>query len=268
MYNQFLLNKEQHGKAMSWSDAFPDKVGAKVKMSVMRNLCGDVHSSWFDVFNTLCGSEKVEKLEDRLTEELNSAVMMYPPPELVFNAFKMCSFDKLKVVFVGQDPYFNRGEAMGLSFSVPVGVRVPSSLDNIYRNLRKFKHHKEHPGHGNLEFWAMQGCLMLNAALTVLDGTDNKNCHAGVWKWFTDGIIKYISDNKEGVVFVLWGSSAFEKSGLIDQDKHELVVSSHPSGLSADKPMKIYPAFNEQDHFGLINAHLERNKKGGIIWMN
>lgn len=266
MYTQLLLNKEQHNSAKTWLDVFPDR---KVKLVTLRSICKDVHKSWIPLFDELCLNEKMLKIEERLSEELEiSDVVMYPPPELVFNAFKMCSLDKLKVVFVGQDPYFNKGEAMGLSFSVPFGMRVPSSLDNMYRNLRKFGHHREHPGHGNLEFWAMQGCLMLNAALTVLGGADNKNCHSGVWRWFTDRVIRYISEKCEGVVFVLWGSSAFEKSSLIDQDKHELVVSSHPSGLSADKPMKIYAAFNEQDHFGIINKHLERHKKSGIIWMN
>ncbi len=155
---------------------------------------------------------------------------------------------------------------MGLSFSVPIDFEIPSSLVNIYSNLVKYNHIKEKPKSGNLENWAKQGCLLLNSSLTVLDGSDNKNCHKSIWKWFTDSIIKYISNNKEHVVFVLWGSEALEKLNLIDLDKHDAVISSHPSGLSANKKLKTYSAFNDVDHFGTINNMLEKWNMKTINW--
>jgi uracil-DNA glycosylase len=107
---------------------------------------------------------------------------------------------------------------------------------------------------------------MINSSLTVLHGSANKNCHANVWKWFTDKIIKYISDKTKNTVFVLWGSNAYEKINLIDLDEHEVIISSHPSGMSADKKMKNFPAFNDNDHFGKINEYLKKHNKDEIIW--
>jgi uracil-DNA glycosylase len=118
--------------------------------------------------------------------------------------------------------------------------------------------------HGNLEFWALQGCLMLNTALTVLRG--KKFCHAKVWQWFTDKVIKYLSAHKDRIIFVLWGSPAYSKINLIDQDKHEVIISSHPSGLSCNKPMKEYPPFDDVDHFGDINKLFRKWGEPEIIW--
>ena len=131
---------------------------------------------------------------------------MYPLPDLLFNAFHLTDLHKLSVVLIGQDPYFNCDEelncpeAMGLSFSIPIGIKIPSSLQNIFKNLLKFGHIDEIPKHGNLESLALQGCLMLNSSLSVLGGSEYKNCHQYVWKWFTDEIIKYISNRTKNVV--------------------------------------------------------------------
>ena len=200
---------------------------------------------------------------------------MYPLPELLFNAFHLTHLTNLSVVIIGQDPYFNSEEigetycpqAMGLSFSIPVDIAIPSSLQNIYKNLITYKHIEEMPKHGNLESWALQGCLMLNSSLTVLDGSNNKNCHQHIWKWFTDEIIRYISNNTEKVVFVLWGNDALNKMPMIDLDKHEVVVSSHPSGFSVDKPLKNYPSFKDCDHFGKINDYLKKLGKPVVRWI-
>lgn len=178
----------------------------------------------------------------------------------------------LKVVFIGQDPYFNHEEyqgkyvpqAMGLSFSVPDGIAIPSSLNNIYSNMIKYGHIKKAPITGNLWFWAAQGCLMLNSALTVEDNT--KESHLKMWEWFTDYIIQYISQYMDNIVFVLWGGYAYKKINMIDLDKHSTIISSHPSGLSAHKPFQNYPAFMNEDHFGKINTYLKKSGKQKIIW--
>jgi uracil-DNA glycosylase len=223
------------------------------------------------MFAELFQDERLIRLQDSLSKELSDGhTTMFPYPELLFNAFCLTPLDKLKVVILGQDPYFESDnkipQAMGLSFSVPHGFAVPSSLKSIYSNMHKYKQIKKIHNNGNLEFWAVQGCLMINSALTVIEGKDNINCHKQLWKWFTDRIIKFISFNTENTIFVLWGGSAIEKIPIINLDKHEIVTSSHPSGLSAPKPFKEHPAFNDFDHFGTINKMLAKFKREPIIW--
>lgn len=262
-----FLSKKKYADFYNWNEFFPNN---KTDLSKIK-----FHSSWNPIFNKLFNDDKMKRINDCLDKELkNNDLIMHPAPELLFNAFILTPFDKIKVVFIGQDPYFDHDkyndkivhQAMGLSFSVPYDIKIPSSLNNIYSNLLKNGHIKKIPPHGNLEFWALQGCLMLNTSLTVLNGSDNKNCHQNIWRWFTDAIIKYISDNKENVIFVLWGNNAYEKYILIDLDKHETIITSHPSGLSADKPMKSFPSFNSYDHFGEINNILKKWKMTPIVW--
>jgi len=256
-----------------WNKAFPTGIVTFKKIKTRK--------SWNPLFDKLTNDSRFkEKIEKTLTEELkdNPNVIMHPPPNLVFNTFNLTSFKKLKVVVLGQDPYFKyerkHGEcisqAMGLSFSVPKGLDVPSSLKNIYSNLLKYNHIKKIPSTGDLTSWAEQGVLMLNTSLTVKQGAvkddEFKNCHQNVWKWFTDDIIKYISENKSHVVFVLWGAPALTKKDLIDETKHKVIVSSHPSGLSCNKPLRHYSPFASQDHFGEINETLKKWKKDGIDW--
>lgn len=257
-----LLTKEKHEKLESWKSMF--KCGENYHFD-MREIVYDL--SWKDMFEKLFESDLLDKISKELSEEIGtSKTEMYPPPELLFNTFKLTSFDDVKVVILGQDPYFHKGQAMGLSFSVPHKVETPSSLQNIYKNLKDHNHIKKIPKHGNLEFWAYQGCLMLNTSLTVLDGDKNKNCHQHVWKKFTNKIIQYISQNKKNVVFVLWGGSALEKLTLIDLDKHDVVASSHPSGLSVNKPLGKYPPFVSVDHFGEINRILKKWNMTPMVW--
>lgn len=264
-----MLTKSSYSKKSSWEKQFPDK---KVSFA---NI--PFHKSWDKLFDKLINNKRFEnRTEEGLTEELeeNGNIIIHPMPEFVFNAFNLTSLKKLKVVVIGQDPYFDHEDykkrivpqAMGLSFSVPIGVKIPSSLRNIYSNLVKYKHIESIPGHGNLESWAEQGCLMLNTSLTVKDGSLNKNCHQFLWSWFTDEVIDYISTNKDNVIFVLWGSHALNKKDLIDVKKHKVIVSSHPSGLSVGKPLKEYPAFNARDHFGEINETLEEWGRKKIDW--
>lgn len=235
-----------------------------------------VLESWNPMFEELDN----EKLFDKINKQLNNCVqekndlIMHPAPNLVLNAFALTDLNNLKVVFIGQDPYFDHtiyhkrivSQATGLAFSVPYGTKIPSSLANIYNNLFTNGNIKEKPTHGNLEYWASQGCLFLNTALTVLDGSANKNCHKNMWKKFTDHIIRYISHNCDKIVFVAWGASAYEKLSLVDMDKHDGIISSHPSGLSAGKPLQNYPPFNNYDHFGQINTILRKWNKEPINW--
>ena len=153
---------------------------------------------------------------------------------------------------------------MGLSFSVPIGIPIPSSLKNIYKNAIEYGHFFRYPDHGNLEFWAFQGVLLLNTALTVQKG--HKNSHSSIWSDFTNAIIEKISNKMNGIVFVLWGAPALTKLSLIDTKKHEILISSHPSGLSNNKQLGKYPAFSSIDQFGTINKLLKKCGKEEIVW--
>ncbi|XP_044480369.1 uracil-DNA glycosylase, mitochondrial-like isoform X2 [Mangifera indica] len=166
-------------------------------------------------------------------EICSGSVPIYPPQHLIFNAFNSTPFDRVKTVIIGQDPYHGPGQAMGLSFSVPKGVKVPSSLVNIFKEL----HHDlgcSIPSHGNLEKWAVQGVLLLNTVLTVRNHQANSHANKG-WEQFTDAVIKTISEKKKGVVFLLWGNSAQAKSRMINETKHHILKAAHPSGLSANR---------------------------------
>jgi len=220
--------------------------------------------SWNNIFQILFSDKRINILQNKINKYIleQNSKLLYPKPNYLFKAFNMCPFDEIKVVFIGQDPYFNKEiykenivpQAYGLSFSVPINFEIPSSLKNIYINLKKYNHIKNIPTHGCLDYWAYQGCLMMNSALTVVDG--QKNCHSNEWKWFTNRIIEEISTRCNKVIFVLWGGEAYKKIEFINLNKHHTIISSHPSGLSANKKFKSYPAFLNQDHFGLINSHL------------
>lgn len=256
--NNLYLDKIKYSKISPWN-----------KNTNIKNQPYDL--SWKSMFDELFKDKKFVKIEETLKEEAeNYNNIIVPYPELLFNAFCLTTLDNLKVVFIGQDPYFNLEDnipqAMGLSFSIPDKIKTPSSLSNIYKNLKNNNHLLFDIKSGNLEFWALQGCLMLNSSLTVKIGDKNKNCHQKLWNWFTNKIISYISENTEQTIFVLWGNNAYEKHKLIDLDKHQIIISSHPSGLSADKKLKDYSSFNEQDHFGLINKYLKQWNKTEIIW--
>ena len=255
-------------KYKTWGEIYPDH---KVTFD---NLY--IEDSWKDFFDAEMKKPYFKKrILDPLSDELkesNSIVKIFPYPKLLFNAFNTTPLDSVKVVIIGMDPYFNCinyknqciPQAMGLSFSVPHNISIPSSLSNIYKNLKKYNHISTGPKHGNLTLWAAQGCLMLNASLTVKYGEPNS--HANLWKSLTDKIIKYISDKKENIVFVIWGGSALKKLRLINGNKHKVIISSHPSGLSCNKKLRNYPPFNECDHFGEINKFLKEHKKNTIIW--
>jgi len=183
----------------------------------------------------------------------------YPKGNQIFNAFNLCSFNHLKVVIIGQDPYHGEGQAHGLCFSVPEGVTHPPSLINIFKEIESDLH-IAYPKSGNLERWAKQGVLLLNATLTVK--AHNAGSHQGKgWEQFTDEVISIISKNKENVVFLLWGGFAKKKSVLIDNKKHCILTSGHPSPLSANRG---YWFGNK--HFSKVNNYLKENKLKEINW--
>lgn len=198
-----------------------------------------------------------EQLIQFVRNEYASGVC-YPPGALIFNAFNQCPFDKVKVVLIGQDPYHEPGQAHGLCFSVNDGVQFPPSLRNIFQEISTDVG-KPIPTSGNLIRWAQQGVLLLNATLTVREHQAGSHQKRG-WETFTDSVIKLISDKKENVVFILWGSYAQSKAALIDSTKHFVLKSAHPSPLSA------YRGFFGNHHFSLTNMYLRKVGKTEIDW--
>lgn len=192
-----------------------------------------------------------------IQQQKQNGKKVYPPGSLIFNAFNLTPFDQVKVVIIGQDPYHGPGQAHGLCFSVPKGIKPPPSLVNIFKEL-KSDLGIDPPNHGNLENWAKQGVLLLNASLTVNESEPNSHVQAG-WHTFTDAVIKTISERKQGVVFLLWGKFAQDKAALIDTTRHFVLKSAHPSPFSATM-------FFGCKHFSKTNALLEQQGKAPIDW--
>lgn len=216
-----------------------------------------ITKEWDEILADEFSSNNYLKLREFLKEEYTNHTI-YPSMYDIFNSMKYTSFADLKVVLLGQDPYHNEGQAMGLSFSVPDGVQVPPSLVNMYKELHNetgFIPRKS----GNLVGWAKQGVLLLNTVLTVR--AHQANSHKGKgWEKFTDSIIKKISDQKQGVVFLLWGGNARSKKPLIDKNKHLVLECAHPSPLSA------YNGFFGCGHFNKTNEYLTSIGKEPIDW--
>lgn len=196
-----------------------------------------------------------------LSETVRTAYLdttVFPAPKLVFNAFAQCPFDEVKVVIIGQDPYHGIGQAHGLSFSVPNGIRIPPSLQNINKELETDLGITI-PQSGNLERWAKQGVLLLNATLTVEAG--KAGSHQGLgWEQFTDAVIKKVSEEKQNVVFLLWGKYAQDKGAHIDTKKHVVLTAAHPSPFSA------YNGFFGCRHFSKTNIYLKKHHLKEIDW--
>lgn len=192
-----------------------------------------------------------------IRQEIGAGKIIYPPGPLIFNAFNKTPVDKVKVVILGQDPYIKPGEAMGLSFSVPKGVRTPPSLQNIYKELNADLGCTI-PSHGDLTPWAEQGVFLLNASLTVEKGQSNSHAKCG-WHQFTDAVITRLSQSKEALVFMLWGNFAKQKASLIDPFKHLVLEAAHPSPLAGG-------AFFGSKHFSKANEYLATQGKGTIDW--
>lgn len=211
-----------------------------------------IHPSWNEILIGEFDKEYFVRLTDFVRAEYRQTAC-YPPGSLIFNAFNLCPFDNVKVVILGQDPYHEPGQAMGLCFSVPDGIRIPPSLVNIYKELGVTNRN------GDLTHWAKQGVLLLNATLTVRAHLAGSHQRQG-WETFTDAVIQKISEQKEHVVFILWGSYAISKKNLIDTSKHLVLTSVHPSPLSAHR------GFFGNHHFELCNSYLKQWGRGEIVW--
>jgi uracil-DNA glycosylase len=209
-----------------------------------------------------------EELQKNYFKDLEVAVAKeyaeqtcFPPQELIFSAFANCSFSNIKVVIIGQDPYHGVGEANGLSFSVNDGVRIPPSLRNINRELCDDLDSIFMPISGNLEHWAKQGVLLLNASLTVRKDIPNSHKHLK-WNLFTDAVIQKISEEKENVIFLLWGGFAHKKGARIDRSKHLVLESGHPSPMSANQGKWF-----GNKHFSQTNQYLKAKGLTEIAWL-
>ena len=218
----------------------------------------NIEPSWKKILHTEFTKSYFENVVAFLKTEKAQGKIIYPPGALIFNAFAKTPFDKLKIVLLGQDPYHGQGQAMGLSFSVPKGVRPPPSLINIFKELYD-DIGVPISSSGDLTSWADQGVLLLNAALTVRANEPNSHSKIG-WHQFTDAVIKKVSDEKEGIIFLLWGAFAHQKQELIDQNKHHVLKAAHPSPYSADK------GFFGCRHFSKTNEFLVQQKQEPINW--
>lgn len=216
-----------------------------------------IESSWKHVLKETFQSEYFDQIRTFLKTEKKKGKVIYPPGPLIFNAFNTTPFDKLKVVIIGQDPYHGPGQAMGLSFSVPKTMPIPASLKKVYKEL--YADLNILPAlHGDLTYWAKQGVFLLNAMLTVEHREAGSHKKIG-WQQFTDDVIRLISDQKEGVVFMLWGNFAKNKKSLIDNKKHYILEAAHPSPLAGN-------AFLGSKHFSKANKILKDLQKTPIDW--
>jgi uracil-DNA glycosylase len=212
---------------------------------------------WNKPLAPLFESEKYKAIRQFLIEEYHTKTI-YPNMYDLYNCFKFTPFNELKVVLLGQDPYHNVGQAHGLCFSVQDGIPFPPSLVNIFKEL-KTDLGFEIPKSGNLTKWATEGVLLMNTSLTVREHQANSHSKCG-WAWFTDSVIKIISEQKENVVFILWGGNARSKKPLIDTKKHFIIESAHPSPLSA------YNGFFGSKPFSRTNAYLQSKNLPPIDW--
>lgn len=213
--------------------------------------------NWNLLLSNECSFDSYRELFQWVEEEYQNKTI-YPPKELIFNAFELCDPKQLKVVILGQDPYHGQFQANGLAFSVPLGVKQPPSLVNILKELT-LDEGIAPPLHGELERWARQGVLLLNAALTVIEAQPSS--HQKQWAVFTDQVISTISSSCEQVVFLLWGGFAQKKLKLINLDKHCVLTSGHPSPLSANKGHWF-----GNKHFSKANEYLVSQGKTPIDW--
>jgi len=201
----------------------------------------------------------MQNLRSFLLQRKQQGAVIFPPGPLIFNALNTTPFERVRVVILGQDPYHGLGQAHGLCFSVPEGVAPPPSLVNIYRELEQ-EFGKPPPASGNLQKWAEQGVLLLNAVLTVERGLAGSHQGKG-WEEFTDRVVSVLSSGREGVVFMLWGSYALKKGGSIDRHRHLVLTAPHPSPLSAHR------GFFGCGHFAKANDYLKQRGSEPIQWV-
>jgi len=222
------------------------------------NIDEQFDPSWKAVLNDEMNKPSFVQIGQFLQQKKQQGTIIYPEGNTIFNAFTQTPFDQVKVVLLGQDPYHGEGQAHGLCFSVQDGIKPPPSLVNMYKELAT-DIGKEIPVGGNLSHWAQQGVLMLNASLSVEANAPMSHSKIG-WEQFTDAVIKKVSDEKNGIVFILWGQFAQAKEKLIDSSRHTILKAAHPSPLSA------YKGFFGCKHFSKTNAILQAQGEKEIHW--
>lgn len=215
--------------------------------------------SWHEAIGAEKEQAYFQQILRSVQAERAAGTQVYPPAANVFNAFKATDFGQVKVVILGQDPYHGAGQAHGLSFSVQAGVAPPPSLVNIYKELADDIAGFQIPAHGCLQRWAEQGVLLLNTVLTVRAGQAHSHAALG-WETFTDRVIAVLNQEREGLVFLLWGSHAQKKGAFIDRSRHLVLSAPHPSPLSA------YRGFFGCRHFSQANAYLQQQGLAAIDW--
>ncbi|MGO4821792.1 MULTISPECIES: uracil-DNA glycosylase [unclassified Flavobacterium] len=220
----------------------------------------NLNPEWKSFLSDEISKPYFEELLQQVDDEYQQ-FQCFPPKDLIFSAFNKCNLDDLKVVIIGQDPYHGEGEANGLSFSVNDGVRIPPSLRNIFREINDDLGTIFMPTSGNLEHWAKQGVLLLNASLTVRKDTANSHKHLK-WNVFTDAVIQKLSLEKDGLVFLLWGNFAHKKGLKINREKHLVLKCGHPSPMSANQGKWF-----GNKHFSKTNSYLQSNAKQPIDWI-
>ncbi len=240
-------------------------MNARFSMNETASICTaditvtpDIEPSWKAVLADTFQQDYFKHLKQFLLHEKQAGKVIYPPGKCIFNAFALTPWDNVKVVVLGQDPYHGPHQAHGLAFSVQDGIQLPPSLQNIFKELRSDVGFTI-PKSGNLTAWAQQGVLLLNTALTVRAGEAHSHRDKG-WEIFTDTVIKKLSEQKEHLVFVLWGSPAQKKRELIDGRKHLILTAPHPSPLSSHR------GFFGCKHFSKINDYLTQHQKQAIDW--
>ena len=219
-----------------------------------------IAQGWKNVLSQEFNKDYFKRIVDQLKVEKQSQITVYPPGSLIFNAFNTTDFDQVKVVIIGQDPYHGPNQAHGLSFSVQKGIKPPPSLVNIYKEIEKDLGIKMPRNNGNLTPWAEQGVLLLNASLTVRANLPNSHSGLG-WQTFTDEVIQKLNDQKDHLVFMLWGNFAKEKGARINEKKHLVLKAAHPSPFAADK------GFFGCKHFSKTNEYLVQQGIQPIDWL-
>ena len=217
-----------------------------------------IEASWKAALRDEFAAPYFLEIKKALLQAKADGKTVYPPNRLLFNAFQRTPFDRVRVVILGQDPYHQPGQAMGLSFSVPAGVKVPPSLNNIYKELARTEPGFVRPSHGDLSAWTDQGVLLLNAALTVEAGKAGSHSKIG-WIPFTDAVIRRLSEGREGLIFLLWGNFAKEKAKLIDGQRHHILTAVQPSPLAGG-------GFVGCGHFHQVNEILRARGETPINW--
>ena len=216
-------------------------------------------NSWTEVLRAEQAQPYFQDLQTRIAMARAQGAIIYPPADKVFEALRLTPFEQVKVVILGQDPYHGAAQAHGLAFSVPIGTAVPPSLANIYKELATDIDGFQIPQHGHLQHWAEQGVLLLNTVLTVPEALAHAHASWG-WETYTDAIIRELSTQRSGLVFMLWGKHAQKKGAMIDRQRHLVLEAPHPS------PLSVYRGFYGCRHFSQANAYLTQHGQPAINW--